>query len=207
MLKLKDISVRKNGNTILEHLSLKISPGDKMLVKGESGSGKSTLLKTVLFFEKFTGEILFNDTPVTFENMNEYRRHISYIGQEPLRFSDSVHQFLMIPFAFKSNSHKQLDKAKLKKYFKIFQFNEDILERDYNALSGGEKQRISLIQILMLDKKIIIIDEITSALDERNKIKVIEEILKIEDLTLLIASHDAEWSKFTNKIMELEKCS
>ncbi len=205
MLELKRISVTKNEKNILKETSVKIEVGDRIIFKGESGSGKSTLLKSILFFEDFDGEIFFNDKKILKDDICEYRNRFSYIGQNPLSFEDSVEQFLLLPFSYKENLSKQFDKEKLKKYLEIFLFNETVLPQKYNALSGGEKQRISLIQTLLLGKKIIVLDEITSALDSENKKKVIEELLKVEELTLLIASHDKEWEICATNIVELKK--
>ncbi len=205
MLELKKISVTKNEKNILKETSVKIKLGDRIIFKGESGSGKSTLLKSILFFEEFDGEIFFDDKKILKDDICEYRNRFSYIGQNPLSFNKSVSEFLLLPFSYKGNLSKTLNNEKLKKYLEIFMFDEAVLTQKYNALSGGEKQRISLIQTLLLGKKIIVLDEITSALDSENKKKVIEELLKVEDLTLLIASHDKEWEICATNIVELQK--
>ncbi len=205
MLTLKNISVEKEGNIILKKISVDIHQGDKVLFKGESGSGKSTLLKSILFFEDFTGEILFNKEDISSNNLCEYRNKFSYIGQTPISYDKSVKDFILLPFSFKNNINKKLNEDNLNKYLKSFMFSNDILNQNYNTLSGGEKQRISLIQTLLLDKKIIVLDEVTSALDPVNKQNVISELSKIEDLTLLIVSHDPEWETHSTKIVELSK--
>ena len=73
-----------------------------------------------------------------------------------------------------------------------FDLDESILKKSPALLSGGEKQRIALILVLLLDREILLLDEVTSGLDHDLKIRVIE-IIKDLNKTVIISSHDNQW--------------
>jgi len=86
----------------------------------------------------------------------------------------------------KSNS-----KAEIQKHFACFELSEDILSKNIEELSGGEKQRIAIINALILNRKIFFLDEITSALDKVLKARTLDYFLQNPDLTVLYISHDS----------------
>lgn len=208
MIDLKNISVEKDNQIILDNFSLTISRGDKLLIKGESGSGKTTLIKTILFFENFTGKIFFENSEVTTKSICTYRNNFSYISQKTIASDKSVKDFLLYPLSYKINENMQRKNIlnKIDRYLQDFSLTSAILNKCFKNLSGGEKQRLILIQSLLLNKQNLILDEITSALDFDNRTKIIETLCKIEDLTLIIVSHNIEWEKYASKIVELKKC-
>jgi putative ABC transport system ATP-binding protein len=97
---------------------------------------------------------------------------------------------------------KNLDKSILKEYLSKLNLNQDILNSDYNELSGGEKQRIALILTFILERDLILLDEPTSALDKTNRDKFILLINEIE-ATKIIISHDDSINEIANEVLEL----
>ncbi len=80
----------------------------------------------------------------------------------------------------------------------------NILDKNFQELSGGEKQRIGILIALLLNRDIYLLDEVTSALDMNLKKKVSDYFLSREDLTLLVISHDREWERDWIEIIDLE---
>jgi len=205
MIKLANLTVKKKNKYILNNINLQIQPGEKILLQGESGSGKSTLIKSILFFEEFTGKIYYKGNQVNENNLAEFRKKIVYIGQILPNFSSTVREFLQLPFEYKANQKKRLNRTKMKKLLIALNFNVSILEEKFSNLSGGEKQRCVLLQVLLLDKDIYFFDEITSALDQKNIIKAISLITKSAQKTIISISHNQEWEKYCNRKLELKK--
>ena len=207
MIRLKNISVLKKDKSILNLPDFFIDKGEKILLSGDSGSGKSTLLKTILYFEKFekSGEIFFEDELIDFTNIDKYRKKFSFINQKAPFFEGNSLDFLNLPYTL-SNNDNLSDNVDFNSNLKEMNLTEDILSKEFSSLSGGEQQRLSILQIFLLDKEILLLDEITSALDKTNRDNVINFILnneKNKDKTVIIVSHNnEEWLK-TGKITRI----
>ena len=104
---------------------------------------------------------------------------------------------------FKSNSEAAFSKDNLTDLIHVFELDEEILSKNYEELSGGEKQRIVIIISILLNREIFLLDEITSALDENLKKKVIDYFLDWNDLTVIIISHDTDYIQ-TNKLLKIK---
>lgn len=205
MIKLENLSVQKKKKFILKNINLQILPGEKIWLQGESGSGKSTLIKSILFFEVFSGRVLYNGIPVDENNLFDFRSKISYVGQILPKFDSTVREFLLLPFTYKSNQKIAFNELKMKKLFKSLNFNLSVLEEKFSNLSGGEKQRCVILQVLMLDKDIYLFDEITSNLDQKNIVRAISLITKARKKTVISISHNQEWDKYCNRKWILKK--
>lgn len=205
MLRLKNISVIKKGKTILNNIDFSVDKGEKILITGKSGSGKTTLLKSILFFEWLAaGEILFNGEKTTHLNIHDYRRNFVYIGQKAPSFAGIVGEYLNLPFEFMYNVNQKPDDSVTTGLLEYFSFHESVLEQDYNSLSGGEQQRITIIQSLLLDKPVYLLDETTSHMDEDNTHKVIDAVNRKNSRTVISVSHNAEWIPKSTKIYDLK---
>lgn len=206
MLKVDNITVEKGNRRIFSSLNLHVKKGDHILINGPSGAGKSTLLKAMLMFEPISkGEILLRNEKVTTKTVDSYRHDIAYIGQKAPHYDGLVEEFLNLPFTFKANCdlpHPSTDT--IEKLCALFSFDKSPLKRNYNSLSGGEQQRVSIIQALLVDKPIYLLDEITASLDPRNTAKVVKHLCAMKEKTLLIVSHDVEWEESASRIVTIE---
>ena len=144
-------------------------------------------------------QIYFNGKCYTSYNPIELRKKISYCLQTPELFGKSVCENLEFPFKIRK---EQVNKQRIVKLLERFNIDESFLDKDIISLSGGEKQRISIIRNLLYTPDIILLDEATSALDLENA-KVVEEYIKeLNDLgvTVLWITHSMEQSeKIFNK--------
>ena len=205
MIRLENVNVVKQDTYILRDINLTIGRGDKMLLKGESGSGKSTLVKSLLVFEHFQGRLLFNNEAVSRENLCQYRRQSGYVSQALPNFNEKVSDFLQIPYTFKANKTLAFDWEKMLDFLKKLNFTEAVLGKNFPELSGGEKQRLVILQMLLLDKPIYILDEVTSALDKKNILAAVSLITADKDKTIISISHNEEWEGFCTRAVHLDK--
>ncbi len=203
MIELKNITVKEKDKIILNNLSLKIKENNHLLIDGKSGSGKSTFLKTLLFFSKIVeGEILFKEQKVNLQNIDDYRNNFGYIGQQKIIFNENVEAFFKEPFTYKRNRHLNYQESVVKDFFRLLNLKESLLSSKFSILSEGEKQRVHLINILLLKRKILLLDEISSALDKKSKFKVLDLLFSLPDVTIIAVSHDDDFrSCFQSKFL------
>jgi len=204
MISLKDITVKFNDAYILKDFNLTIEKGEKVLISGKSGIGKSTLLKLLLGFAlPDKGSIHFNDSILDKDNIWEFRKSVAYVSQDLDIGEGEIKELIKNIFMFKSNSEAAFSKDNLTDLIHVFELDEEILSKNYEELSGGEKQRIVIIISILLNREIFLLDEITSALDENLKKKVIDYFLDWNDLTVIIISHDTDYIQ-TNKLLKIK---
>ncbi|MBC8653862.1 ATP-binding cassette domain-containing protein [Providencia vermicola] len=163
LLQLKDIGYTIDGKTILDNVQINLQAGDFKLITGPSGCGKSTLLKIVASLISPTqGSITFKGKDINTILPETYRQQVSYCTQTPALFGTTVYDNLAFPYQIRK---LPFNKDKIISDLNYFSLHETILEKGINELSGGEKQRISLIRNLQFLPQILLLDEITSALD------------------------------------------
>jgi len=205
LLEFQNVSFINDGETILKNISLTIEKGDFISVIGPSGSGKSTLLKLCSHLISPTkGNIIFKGKKVTEYNPTELRKNIAYCFQSPYLFGSTVLDNLIFPFSIRNIKP---DEKRIKELFTLFQMTTDFLQKDVKNLSGGEKQRISLLRSIIFLPEILLLDEVTSALDVDNSILVenIISSLNKEGLTVLWVTHNPlQMRKYANKIITIE---
>lgn len=205
IIELEDISFHSNGKTILENISFNMEKGDFMSIIGLSGSGKSTLLKLISHLISPTdGDIRINGKDIYEYDPIELRKNISYCFQIPYLFGDKVRENIEFPYYIRN---LKLDNKRVGELFSMFHMDMDILNQDIKSISGGERQRIALIRNLLFQPEILLLDEVTSALDEKNT-GIVEEIidsLNEEGTTILWVTHNLEQSRrYANKLLTLE---
>ncbi|WP_370575025.1 ATP-binding cassette domain-containing protein [Methanomethylovorans sp.] len=205
MLDFKDVSFVNNGKSILRNISFVAEAGDFISIVGSSGSGKSTLLKLCSHLISPTaGNILYKGLNMTEYSPTELRKSISYCSQFPYLFGSNVKDNLDFPFSIRN---MPFNESRVKELFSLFNISSAILNADVQNLSGGEKQRISLVRTLLFLPEVLLLDEVTSSLDAENTRMVKDAIssLNREGITVLWITHDPEQSqKYANKIITLE---
>ncbi|PAN91840.1 iron ABC transporter ATP-binding protein FetA [Enterobacter cloacae] len=205
LLQLKDIGFRVGDNTILQHVEFSLSPGEFKLITGPSGCGKSTLLKIVASLLSPTeGTLLFEGQDVASLSPENYRQQVSYCVQTPALFGDTVYDNLVFPWQIR---HKTPEPERFINDLARFGLAQETLTQSINALSGGEKQRVSLIRNLQFLPKVLLLDEITSALDDTNKRNVNEIIhryVREQNIAVLWVTHDANEISHADDVIRLQ---
>lgn len=197
-------SVKIDGKTILTPLTLDILKGDFVTITGASGSGKSTLLQLLLGFrEPSQGKISYLEVPIKGSQLSKLREDVAVVFQEPPLSGTTVEEVLLLPFSYKCNKKNHPDTEEVVRTLKSVGLSEALLKQSPSNLSGGEKQRIALVRALLLNRPILILDEISSALDAQNR-DTIHRLLSSPKRTVIVVSHDKEWIEKSAKVVTLE---
>lgn len=204
-IEFQNVSYRRDGKEIIKSISVEFSPGDFVSIVGPSGSGKSTFLRLCCHLISPTeGKILFHGKDMLQENPIELRKKISYCFQEPILWGDTVEESIAFPFRVRN---RKVDREKVIPLFARFNLDESCLTHEIKNLSGGEKQRIALIRTLLFDPEVLLLDEVTSALDAGNAELIEKEILHLnqEGITILWVTHNDEQSrKYAGQLLTME---
>ncbi|MGN6616504.1 MAG: ABC transporter ATP-binding protein [Ilyomonas sp.] len=184
----------QTGIKALQHFSLCIKEGQKILILGRTGSGKSTLAQLLLrFYDPDEGKILVNNKNIKDFPVRNLREQISYVPQDVFLFSDSVAN--NIRFGVPGATQEQIAQSAL--YASVS--NEILgLSNGYDTLvgergvtlSGGQKQRISIARALLKGPQIMIFDDCLSAVDARTENEIITNLNHyLENKTAIIITH------------------
>ena len=192
--------IQDDDNNFIENLNLTINENSYLALLGKNGSGKSTLIKLMFGIEKANkGKIKIFDMDIN-ENTSEIYKIASLVFQNPddQIVADTIE--LDIAFAMENYSvpSKEMNK-KIDEVLEIVGLSNKRKDK-VHSLSGGEKQRLCIASSLVLNPKILVLDEPTSMLDAENRMKVIEVLNKIHSMgtTIIIVTHH---------INEIEYCS
>lgn len=204
ILQLKQVSFHIGEKTILENINLNVAPGEFKLITGPSGCGKSTLLKIIAsLLSPSAGQILFGGQDINTLTPEAYRQQVSDRAQTPALFGDTVYDNFIFPWQIRG---QQPDPDRFLGQLTRFGLAEDTLSKSINELSGGEKQRVSLIRNLQFLPKVLLLDEITSALDEQNKgnvNEIIHQYVRDEQVAVLWVTHDKDEISHADEVIML----
>lgn len=200
LFNLENVFFKPQNQTILNDINLSINSGDFITISGPSGSGKSTLLKVLAsMITPTSGKLLYKNKEIDKENITDYRKEVSYFFQQPTLFGDTVMDNLIFPFDIR---RQEFDKSRVTKLLETFKLNESYLNKKIIDLSGGEKQRVAFVRNLIFEPDVLLLDEVTSALDDENKNIIQQFILdELKGKTILWVTHDSnEFSLGTRQI-------
>ena len=190
---------------ILKGVDLDVYPGELMVVLGESGCGKSTLLNIIGGMDMMTeGSLIVEGKDMskpTEDELTEYRReYIGFIFQA-YNLMPNLSAYENIEFIGEI-ANDPMDSAEALRMVGL----EDKANSMPSALSGGQMQRVSIARALVKNPKIILADEPTAALDYDTSIKVlkvIEDIVRERNTTVLMVTHNPEIAKMANRVVKL----
>ncbi len=191
----------------LTNISFEIEPKKITALVGHTGSGKSTIGKLLLrLYKNNSGNILVNGEDIFEFDRNEYKNLISVVNQKTFIFNMSImDNFKLV----QNNEEKILAVCKQLKIDQLIRSLKDgydtILKEDATDLSGGQKQLISIARTIMCESKIIIFDEVTSALDPKTTQHVIEILNEIKkEKTIILITHKIDLMKIADKLILLD---
>jgi|GEM_PF-1078981 len=199
MIRCNNITKTYEKCVVLDNFTYTFSDNGFYLLLGESGSGKTTFINLLSgLVNKDDGEFYIDNKEYSNEELREYmRRNSDYITQDAffVDFLDVRDNLKMVC------DDDELIKQKLDEFGileKISQFP--------SSLSGGEKQRLSIVRALLGNKKILMLDEPTASLDSENKKIIFEYLRSIKDNVLIVcSSHDREAVEYADYVIEFKK--
>lgn len=200
----RDLNVYYGDFLAVRDVSLEFGHNEITALIGPSGCGKSTVLRCFLgFVVPDAGSIHIDGIQVTADTIWRLRQHVAYVAQEPDLGTGTTAEAIERPFHYRANAGLRRNLERLPELFERFHLADDLQHKDVGALSGGEKQRIALVSALLLDRRIFLLDEVTSALDRVSKQAVADYFRAREDVTMLIVAHDPESFPFVRRVIEL----
>jgi putative ABC transport system ATP-binding protein len=194
-IELRDVALEYDvGAPLFQRVSLLIEPGQFLLIEGPSGSGKSSLLRLLNRLQEPTaGEILVDDKPLSLHDVVALRRSIGYLQQTPVMVEGSVADNLALPFQFAaSGAARAPGAAAMRQLLAEFLLEGVDPESDAPRLSVGQKQRVALIRMLLMQPKVLLCDEPTSALDPQSRDIVQESLERLnieQQMTVVVVTH------------------
>ena len=177
---------------ILDGISLSIKEGEHLTITGPSGSGKSSLLKLLAaLVSPSSGLIFYQGQDLGDLDPVAYRREVSYCFQQPVLFGQTVRDNVAFPFEIRQIP---FDQERVLTALARLNLGPEFLDKPIKDLSGGEKQRVALVRNLLFEPKVLLLDEVSSGLDEKTKIllRTFLNDLHQEGVTLIEVTHDQQ---------------
>ncbi|MFJ7890218.1 ABC transporter ATP-binding protein [Lysinibacillus xylanilyticus] len=191
MLELKNISKNYKNKKVIENINLSIQSGEIVSLLGPSGCGKTTLLNIILGLTQQTdGQLFFNGQDISKQSMQD--RGFNIVFQDFALFPH-LNAYDNIVYGLK-NKKEGMSKMEVQEYIDFLELTPH-LHKKIHELSGGQKQRVSIARTLVMQPKILLLDEPLSALDGVIKESIKERIQSIArqfNLTTIIVTHDPE---------------
>ncbi len=193
IVELKNITVRFDGETILDDLSLSIGDGEFVTLLGSSGCGKTTTLRLIAgFLEPDEGEVFFDS-----KNMNgvpAYKREVNTIFQRYALFPN-YNVFENIAYGLRVRHVPEAEiKERVQEMLTLVNL-EGFGKRPITKLSGGQQQRVAIARALVLKPKVLLLDEPLAALDLKLRKDMQQELKNIQKalgITFVFVTHDQE---------------
>ena len=184
-IELREVGFRYGNRAVNRGVTLNIKPGEMIGLVGHSGSGKSTLVNLICrFYDVAEGAILLDGVDIRSIAIADYRRNIGLVLQEPFLFFGTIADNIAYgkPEATRAEIMEAARAAHAHEFIlRLPQGYDSMVGERGQGLSGGERQRISIARALLIDPKILIMDEATSSVDsetEKEIQKALDNLVK-----------------------------
>ncbi|RGX11575.1 ABC transporter ATP-binding protein [Paraclostridium sordellii] len=208
LLELKNISFQyEKKKPILEDVSFKINKGEMVSIVGKNGAGKSTISKLICgFYKQTSGEIFLNNREITNDSIKERAEKIGIVMQNPNQMISKTMIFDEVALGLR---FRGIDESEIKdrvyetlKVCGLYEYRNWPI----SALSYGQKKRVTIASILVLNPEIIILDEPTAGQDFKHYNEIMEFLLKLnkKGITIIMITHDMHLMlEYTNRAIVL----
>ena len=210
ILHIKNLSKCYGDTKVLKNINISVKKGEVVVIIGPSGCGKSTLLRCLNGLEEIQeGEVLLDDQVVNpnKKNLSKNREKIGMVFQSYDLFPHLtiLQNVTLAPIKVKKRNRREVEKEAL-----------ELLERvglrskkdDYpRQLSGGQKQRVAIVRALIMHPEVLLLDEITAALDPEMVREVLDVVLDLakEGRTMVIVTHEMQFAKaVSNRVIFMD---
>lgn len=198
------------GEDVLKDINLTIKDNEKLTIVGMSGSGKSTMVKLLVdFFSPTKGKVTFNGHSTRSINKHVLCSYVNYVPQTPYIFAGTIKENLLL------GSRKNITEKEIEEACQIAEIKNDIeklplgfntqLDENAKILSGGQKQRLTIARALLSPAKVLIFDEATSGLDTITEKKVVDNLIRLKNKTVIFIAHRLAIAERTDNIVVLNQ--
>jgi ATP-binding cassette subfamily B protein len=209
-IQLRSVAFRYGSRSILRGLNLDIQPGEMIGLVGHSGSGKSTLVNLICrFYDVSEGSIQVDGHDLRRYGVSDYRRHIGLVLQEPFLFFGTIAENIAYgrPDATRQDIMAAARAAHAHEFILRLPHGYDSLVGERGqGLSGGERQRISIARALLIDPRILILDEATSSVDTETE-KEIQKALDnlVRGRTTIAIAHRLSTLRKADRLVVMDR--
>lgn len=194
ILELKNVSFGYDKNKLnLADVSFKVKKGDMISILGKNGAGKSTLSKLICgFYKPIKGDILFENRSILKDSIKERAEYIGFVMQNPNKMISKTMIFDEVAFGLRVRGINEIEiKERVYETLKICGLYP-YRNWPISALSFGQKKRVTIASILVLNPKILILDEPTSGQDFKHYNEIMEFLLQLnkKGITIIMITHD-----------------
>ena len=213
-IEIKSLNAYYDKLHVLKDINLNVEKGEILSLIGPSGSGKSSLLKMLVgLLTPKSGKVNLNNKPISYSNKSDLRsvrEQIAIVFQQYNLFQNMnvLKNVCIAPTKIQKRDQKQVEEQAVNLLEKVGL--KDKLKSYPDELSGGQQQRVAIARALCLNPEILLLDEVTSALDPELVQEVLDtiRILASEGMTMLIVSHEMSFVKeVSNKVVFMDEGS
>lgn len=200
ILHIKNLSKRYGDTNVLKNINISVKKGEVVVIIGPSGCGKSTLLRCLNGLEEIQeGEVRLDDQVVNpnKKNLSKNREKIGMVFQSYDLFPHLtiLQNVTLAPIKVKKRNRREVEKEALELLKRVgLRSKKDDYPRQ---LSGGQKQRVAIVRALIMHPEVLLLDEITAALDPEMVREVLDVVLDLakEGRTMVIVTHEMQFAK------------
>lgn len=209
-IEFKNITFAYKRKKVLDNLSLRIKPGEKVGLVGTSGAGKTTLVNLLMrFYDPKSGEILIDGQDIRNVSQDSLRENIAFIPQEPMMFNRTLAENIGYGKvgATKAEIKRAAKRAAADDFIMVTDKKYDSMVGDRGIkLSGGQRQRIAIARAFLKDAPILILDEATSALDSETEVAIQESFDELaRGKTTIAIAHRLSTLRNMDRIVVLDR--
>ncbi len=204
----KNVTFKYEDLPVLSGLNLEIPAGEITVLRGPSGSGKTTIVDLVIgFYRAQSGEVLIDGSPLDTISITQWRKMIGYVPQELTLFHDTIFANVTLGDTEFDDTHVEaaLRKAGAWEFVSGLPEKMETVVGEHGAkISGGQRQRIALARALITNPQLLILDEVTSALDPETELEICNNIKSLShEFTVLSITHRPIWSNIADNLYEV----
>lgn len=199
----------EKGNKLLQDINLQVNKTEFVCLTGKSGSGKTSLLDIIAgLINPTSGEVFVNGDAIKTVDIDAWQRNIAYVPQSPVFFGGSLESNII-------GDNIRIGKDELFEIIRAVCLDDFLINDsaglttnigDFGAkLSGGQKQRLALARALAKHPSVLLLDEATSALDIETEKAILNNLQRIENLTVIMIAHRKECMKISDSVYRIEQ--
>jgi ATP-binding cassette subfamily C protein len=208
--KFEGVTFAHGATPVISNATFEVPANKITVLQGPSGSGKTTLIDLLIGLNTAQkGKILIGGQPIEAIDIKAWRQSIGYVPQDLMLFHDTVQENISLsnPDISSDMILAALDQAGAKDFVNALPagIETDVGEMG-GRLSGGQRQRIALARALVTNPKILILDEVTSALDPETEAEIVSNIANLRGrYTIVVITHRPAWTRIADRLFIISK--